>query len=368
MMRRLLACVCLLAVLPAAGGQAPPFQVFIEPPPGWTDVTEGRRSPEVLAALKGPETSSFVLTRIAPMPLENRGVVRALLVDILAALNQKTGLNFTLASSLTTASYANGLTAHYILADHKGKPRLILALMEFGGATMLGTLISAVPDTLLPSILGSLKSGSSPAGLSSSREATSLDGQLSFRLPNGLQGRLLTERERRMGFVLAVSGLGSELMVMKLVDAGTQVKDQPRIVKDTVMTVAGVVPDSLAPLNLYETPAGPDLISAWAKVRDASGGGQFLAGYMPWAYWGYSVLAKGPAAAELAQTAFAGLSLGPAALPKLVEKTPRVPLSPEMRLKRLKGRLSREAAWGLGAGMALLILWLFRGWRAPRAG
>lgn len=367
MTRRLLACVCLFVVSPAAGGQAPPFQVFLDPPPGWTDATEGRRSPEVLAALKGPETSSFVLTRIASMPLDNRGVVRALLVDILAALNQKTGLRFTLASNLTTASYANGLTVQYIRADHKGKPRLILALIEYGGATMLATLISAVPDTLLPSILGSLKVGSSPAGLSS-RETTSLDGQLSFRLPEGVQGRLLSERERRMGFVLAVSGLGSELMVMKLVGEGTSVKDQPRIVKDTVLTVAGVVPDSLAPLNLYETPAGPELISAWAKVQDASGGGQFLAGYMPWAYWGYSVLAKGPAAAELAEKAFAGLSLGPAALPKLVEKTPRVPLSPELRLKRLKGRLSREAAWGLGAGMALLLLGLFRRWRTPRAG
>ncbi|MEK7331246.1 MAG: hypothetical protein AAB113_10645, partial [Candidatus Eisenbacteria bacterium] len=62
------------------------------------------------------------------------------------------------------------------------------------------------------------------------------------------------------------------------------------------------------------------------KIAESSGGGEFAAGYLPWCYWGYSLLAKGPEAARLLRESFAGLEAGASAMPKLVAQTPDVPV------------------------------------------
>lgn len=328
--------------------------VTVEPPPGWEDVTASRRDRNLLASLKGPETSSFVLTRIDPLSLENRGVVRSLLLDVLSEIEARAKLGLRPATNLVTTTFSNDLTAHYIRADIKDRPRMILAVAEFQGTYMLATLISSVPDTLLGSLMGSLKSGPSTSQQASAAGSVeTLDGQLSFLLPAGVSPRPLTPREKKMGFVAAFTGLGSELMVMKLVDEGTPMTQQPEIVRGTALSVEGALPATLSPTRKTATSAGPELVFASIKVKDASGAeSQFAAGYMPWGYWGYSALAKGPAALELQGALFSRLSLGSSAVPKLVAATPKVPLSQPT---------GRKMSVPLAAGAALLVVLLV--WR-----
>ena len=320
-----------LGVLPspawAAKGDAfPPSQAFtIEPPPGWSLAPNDGGNPGLVLALKGPQKSSFALVRVNPMSLDNRASVRAFLTGVLSSINVQTKMHFTPASNLETATYANGLTAHFIRASLTGKPRMALAVMRTDGDTLVGALVSAVPDTLLPSILGTLKGPGFPM-VGASAGVVSEDGQLSFRLPFAVHARLLTERERRMGYVAAFEGRGAEVTVMKLADDGTPVKDQPEIVKSTVRAAPGVDAQSLSAVGYLATSAGPGLIYVSARVANAAAGGRFLAGYMPWAYWGYSILAKGTAAPELVAELFGTkLSLGPSAVPKLVAASPRLP-------------------------------------------
>ena len=326
----------MLTPLLAALLLAPPARsasFALDPPPAWLDVTSSQNNPAVLVALKGPETGSFILTRIAPISLDNKGVCRAFLGDVLDDINQKTGSEFTLASIPRTANYDNGLTAYYVLANENGKPRMALALTEFGGETMLATLISSVPEIMLPSIIGALRSSAgAETGLTSARSALSLDGQLFFALPRGLVPRPLAESERNQGFVLAVRGLDSELVIQKVVDDNTPAAEQAQVVLGTIRAVPGVESRSLSRVRLFATPAGADLIYATARVQDPSGPAKFVAGYMPWCYWGYSVLAKGPQAQELVLESFKTLALGPSAIPKLVAKTPRMPLPARSQL------------------------------------
>src|SRR5262245_5802266 len=140
----------LFLLLPAFPCGAATFA--IDPPPGWEDVTASRAGPDVVVALQGPETGSFALTRAEPVALDNKGAVRAFLDEALSAVNKNTGLGFSAAGPVTAATYDNGLSASYILAGRGGRPRLVLAVTDFGGATMLATLVSSVPETLLPEI------------------------------------------------------------------------------------------------------------------------------------------------------------------------------------------------------------------------
>ena len=308
----------------AAGAPPPPFT--IEPPAGWALAPAAGDNPSLILSLKGPEKSSFVLARINPVSLENRAAVRTFLTEVIAGINARTRLKFRAAANVESASYANGVTAYCLRADLDDKPRMALAVMEVDGVYLLGTLISAVPETLLPAILGSLKGSGSPvAGAAAVAETT--DGQLRFRLPPGLRARALTPRERGMDFVAAFEGPGAEILILKLNDDGTPVKDQPVVVKGTVLAAPGVEPRTLTPVQYLMTSAGPDFIYASAKVADAAGEGLFLAGYMPWAYWGYSVLAKGIKAPESVAAMFSSMSLGSSAVPKLVAASPRLPVT-----------------------------------------
>lgn len=348
---------------------AAPAQFAVDAPPGWEDATASKTGQDLVAALKGPEASSFILARVASSNLDNRGAVRAFLVDVLTELNKKSGLGFTITGNVEEAGYENGAAIHYIRAEVQGKPRLILGVIEFNGAKFLGTLNSAVPDTLLPSIVGSMREiGAAPAKVVLSRQATSLDGQLAFSFSEGIASRPLSEREKKLGFILAVQGLGSELMVMKITDDTTPLQDQPKTVRATVSTVDGVDAASVTDPVLIETPAGPDLVYASGKLKDAAGSSQFAAGYMPWCYWGYSILAKGPRAVELLQRTFKIVDLGSGALPKLVKETPDIPMPRSFSLKPLRRLLRKKpgVAVGGGAVLAAFLVLLLRRRRAPR--
>lgn len=348
----MLALLAAAASLAFAASPARPFSV--DAPPGWRDVSEQRAGGDVLISLQGPETSSFVLTRVPKLPLENRAVVSAFLADVLAALNRQTGLPFAQSSPLQAASYDNGLTFLYVKADLRGKPRLVLGLAEFGGETVLGTLISSVPDMLMPAVLGGLRSGA-PGGAAAAGPVQSQDGQLQFALPEGVASRPLTDREKKMGFVLALQGNGAELMVLKVADETTPLKEQPEIVKQTVLDAPSVDATALSAVELLDTPPGPDLIYAWAPLSDAAGS-RFLAGFMPWGYTGYSILAKGADPEGLLRRSFAAVTLGPTALPKVVSATPPIPVPRELRLKLKKK--NHLAAAGAGAVLVLVFgLW-----------
>lgn len=325
--------------------------ITADPPPGWS-AADTQGSKDVVLALKGPETSSFVLTRLKPIALDNRAVTRALLIDALAAVSDKSGRKFLPSSEVRTKTYDNGLTAQVLSANLDGKPRLALAVTDFGGQPMLAVLTSAVPDMMLPSILGGLRApGAPPPAV----PAVSLDEQLQFSLPAGFSARLLTERERKLGFVLAVDGLGSELMVMKLVDEGTPVQEQARLLKSTVAAMPGAEPGTVGPVSLTRTPAGPDLICARAK---APGGVELAAAYLPWGYLGYSILAKGPRARDLILETFKTLSLGSSALPRVIAETPRIPVPAPLSP-------ARAAAYGAAAAACMAVTFLM--WRRRRA-
>ena len=290
--------------------------LVVEPPPGWEDVTASRKGPNVAASLKGPETSSFVLTRIRSVPLENRAVVRGLLLDVLAQMESRMKLGLRATSNLVSMTFANDLTAHLIRAEGKGKEKLILAVTKVQDETLLVTLVSAVPDTILPSLMNGIKTG--PRAPASSLSA---DGQLDFS-SSPVAPRPLTARERKAGFVAALAGAGTEVLVMRLSDDGTPIKDQPDLVKQTVLAIPGVKAGTLSPLRRQPTTAGPEAVYAAAKLE---GGGAFAAGYLPWAYWGYSVLSKGPEAEAALSAALAAVAAGADADPRLVAATPRVP-------------------------------------------
>jgi hypothetical protein len=348
--------LAILAAAAAACWGAPPAGPFtVEPPPGWEDVSAQRAGGDVLISLKGPETSSFVLTRVPRLPLGNRAVVSAFLADVLAALDRQTNLPFAQSSALMSGSYDNGLTFLYLKADLKGKPRLVLGVAEFGGEMVLGTLISSVPDMLMPSVLGGLRAQAPARPAVVFGPVQSLDGQLQFVLPDGVASRELTDREKKMGFVLALKGLGAELMVLKVADETTPLKEQPEIVKQTVLEAPAVDAGSLSAVELLDTPPGPDLIYAWATISDGEGS-RFLAGFMPWGYTGYSILAKGADPVGLLRGAFASVAMGPSALPKIISATPPIPVPRELRLKLKKK--NHLAAAGAGAVLVLVAgLW-----------
>ncbi len=325
----------------------------IEPPPGWSQQSSSGDGGQILA-LKGPEQSSFVLTRIAPVSWENRAAVRGLLTEAVNGVNARERLGYRAAANLETATYGNGLTARFLRADIDGRPRLALAVMELDGVYLLGTLRSAVPDTLLPAILGALKGSGVPAAAVSGA-ALSRDGELSFRLPAGVRPRPPSEQELKAGCVAVLSGPGAQLLVMKLTDDDTPAQRRAAVVKSTVRAGPGVDPKSAGPVEYLLSSAGPDFIYAVARCADAAGPSLYLAGYMPWGYWGYSFLAKGPQAPEMTRELLSSLSLGPSAVPKLVAASPRL---------SVRRDLSWVASWSSNLILALLavvVVWFW--WR-----
>lgn len=340
------------AALALAASLARAATVTAEPPPGWTDVTaqQAQDNPNVVLVLKGPETSSFVLAKIGAIDLGNRAVVRSLLTDVLSNLSRKTGANYVVASNVESQTFDNGLTFYSIRANLDGKPRLVLSVADFGGEPMLGTLTSNVPEMIAPAVLSGLRG---PASTLRAGPGASIDGQLAFKLPPGLGARALNERERKLGFVFAVVGHGSELMVQKLVEDIGAAKEQPQILRGAVLGMHGVDPKTYVEPRALPTPAGPEFVYASAKVE---GGSEFVAGFLPWGYLGYSVLAKGPRAVDLTVQTFSSLELGTSATPKIVASSPRVPLERKSNLPLV-----------LGAAAFLAVIVSLLSWRRRQA-
>ncbi len=332
----------------------------VEPPPGWTDVSAGQSKRAVLAALKGPETSSFMLARMKPIDFDNRGEVRAYLVEVVDGINRATGQAFAIATDVKMADYGNGLSAQYVRADLNGKPRLIVAVARLDGVPMVAVLSSAVPETMLPEILGAVKiAAPEEADADASEDSDgprveTEDGQLSLALPSGASLRPLTDLERKQGFMLAVDGWGSELVIMKIVD-DTPVSMEPALVRATVSQMAGVDPGSVTRPAHLDTKARPAMVYSWGRLGESS---QFAAGFLPWCYWGYSVLAKGPRAVALLQAVLPGIVGGSAAQPRLVAETPFIPLGRPW-WSFFETRRGKAAGAGI-AGLALTLLLLSR--------
>lgn len=344
--------LALVAALAAAAFAAPgPFT--IDPPPGWTQIRDASAPPQVLLQLHGPETSSFVMTAAPRLPMSNRAAVRAYLVQVADSVSRASGEDFGPPGPLLTARYDNGLTLLYVECQRPGHDKLVLGAADFGGRLALGTLVSNVPDTLMPSIFGALRA---PDSTDPGAPSVSLDGQLQLALGPGLRTRPLTAAERKQGFVLAVEGLASEVMVLKVSeDDAVPAKDEPQLVRQTVLAFPGVEANTVGPVSVLETLPGPDFIYAAARVHDPAGPERFMAGYMPWGYWGYSVLAKGSQPVELARAVFGSLALGPSAEPKVVASTPPIPVSRPFRWRSRAGAAVAAILLALTAA-ALLAL------------
>lgn len=344
----------LLAAAPALRAAVSGLGITLEPPPGWTDVSDKTSNPDVVSAMKGPERSSFVLSRVDRMSLRNRARTKTLLSDILSNTNRKTGLALVSRGPLRTASLKNDLTVHYILAEHAGKPRLALGLVEAGGGVLLGTLISSVPETQLPSLFGAirvdLRAAQTASAAPGGRRGASLDGQFSFSLPEGLSMRKVTPKEKETGVVAVIRGVSGELKFLKEPEPAASGDEEAKVVRNTVLSVTGVNRQTLSPVLSLRTPPGPEVLYASARVKTAGAETTFLYGFMPWAYWGYSIWGTGPGSPELVRAALGSLSMGMSANPALIAKTPRL-------ARNLPSR--RKALAGAGGFAALLVLVLF---------
>lgn len=353
-MRRLAAAALAVLLLPAASGAAgPSVAAGIEVPPGWTDVTARAKARGVILALKGPESSSFVLARMPPAALESSAATRAFLARALEQLRAGSKLDFRANGRVETRTLRNGVTLRFLRADLDGAPRLIVAALDAGGPPYLGTLSSAAPDAMIGPLFGGLRLAAAPAGaVRDSGVAVSLDGQFQIALGGGLRSRDLTPEEKRQGAVLSIQGAGSEVVFMKLEDDDAAPKDQAAIVRATAADAAKAPLDDAAPAARASTPGGPDAVYSWVKVP-GSPDLRYAAGFLPWAYWGYSALARGPQADELLVGALAALKRGPSAVPKLVDATPRLEV-PESGARR---RLALGAAAAAALLIAVLAFW-----------
>lgn len=291
------------------------------PPPGWRDVTSQTKAQDLLRAYAGPEESSFVLVGMPAVDLDNAAAVRSYLMHVLAGLRAGSRLDYRPAGGLETHLLSNGISAQLLRASLHGKPRLVLAAFETGGRPVLATLSSAAPEAMLSSLLGGALAGEALSGVRTSGLARSLDGQLELSLGGGLSSRQAQPGERSRGAVLVVQGSGAEVLFFKLSEDDVAPKDQPAVVRATVADALKVPLGRVSPASTVRTFAGPTAVCAWAGVP-GSPDIRFAAGFLPWGYWGYSLLARGPLADELLAGVLAALKQGPSAVPGLVAASP----------------------------------------------
>ncbi|MCM2303057.1 MAG: hypothetical protein NDJ72_00020 [Elusimicrobia bacterium] len=324
----------------------------IDPPGGWRDVTNEGRARNAVIALKGPETSSF-LVKAAPLaPMDNPAGVRGYLHDVLAGLRAATKLDYRTTGRVETRVFRNGLKAQLLRATLGGEERVVIALFSVSNAAHLAVLLSAAPEAMLDSLLGALKIGRLEGAIQSRGVARSADGQLELALGGGLRARALLDAEAAKGFVLVIQGSGSEIVFQKLAEAdATKPSEQAAIVRELTASSAGVPAAKVGPIAESATPAGPVGIHSWAT---AASGEKLSVGYLPWGYWGYQLFGRGPAADELMAGVLAALKAGPSAVPGLLASTPRIPIKKEASPRAL-------AFGGLATlGAVILLIWSLR--------
>ncbi len=340
----------LLATLARAA--APHAGPMIEPPPGWRDVTNQGKARNAVIALKGPQTSSFIVKSAPTAPLDNPAGVRGYLNDVLGGLRDASRKDYRSFGRVETRVFRNGLTASLLRAKLGGEDRLVIAVFEFAGAAHVAVLMSAAPDAMLPSLLGAIQYRSVEGAIQSSGVARSLDGQLELALGGGLRARALLDAEAAQGFVLAVQGAGSEILFQKLSESdATKPAEQAAIVRELTAASAGAPSAQVAPVLAAPSAAGPVAVYSWAP---APAGEKLSVGYLPWGYWGYQLFGRGPAAEELLVGALAALKAGPAAVPGLLAASPRIPIKAEAPSRNLL----LGAAAALGA--AVFLFWSLR--------
>ena len=198
-MRNALAVVTL--ILATFASAASPM---IEVPPGWNDMTGGDKVRNAVVALKGPETSSFIVKRAPSAPLDNPAGVRGYLNDVLGGLREASKLDYRSNGRVETRVFRNGLTAHLLRAQLKGEDRLVLAVFALAGKAHVAVLMSAAPEAMLPSLLGALQIGRIEGAVQTRGVARSTDGQLELALGGGLRSRALLDSEAAKGFVLVI--------------------------------------------------------------------------------------------------------------------------------------------------------------------
>ncbi|MCM2305194.1 MAG: hypothetical protein NDJ72_10855 [Elusimicrobia bacterium] len=327
----------------------------LDPPPGWRDVTAEGKARNAVIALKGPETSSFMVKRAPSAPLDNPAGVRGYLNDVLGGLRDATAQDYRSTGRVETKVFRNGLKAQMIRAQLAGEERIVIALFAAGSAPYLAVLMSAAPEAMLDSLIGALQVGRVEGAVQSRGVARSTDGQLELALGGGLRSRALLDAEAAKGFVLVVQGSGSEILFQKLSEAeATKPGEQAAIVRELTAASAGVPAAQTAPLRNAPTAAGPVGVYSWAPGQ---GGEKLSVGYLPWGYWGYQLFGRGPAADELLPGALAALKAGPTSVPGLLASTPKIPIEKELPL--------RKAALGVAAAAAafgafLLLRWSLR--------
>lgn len=338
------------ALLPLAAALAR-AGLSIEPPPGWKDAG-GRGAGEVIA-LRGPQTSSFVVRRAPAAPLDNPAGVRGYLDDVLDGLREASGKDYRSSGRVETRVFRNGLSAELLRARLGGEDRLVLAVFEAAGAAHVAVLTSAAPAAMLPSLLGALRFDAPAGAVRSSGVARSRDGQLELALGGGFRARALSEAEASKGFVLAVQGSGSEIVFQKLAEAdATKPGEQAAIVRELTAASAGVAASKTAPVRSAPTAAGPVAVYSWAA---AAAGDKRSVGYLPWGYWGYQLFGRGPAAAELLVGTLAALKAGPTAVPGLLAASPSIPIAEDA-----------ASRYFLPASAAVLGAALFLAWSRRR--
>jgi hypothetical protein len=347
---RLLAAPLLAAACAAfaAGPAAAP--ATLEPPPGWSDISSTTRVNGVLLALRGPEGSSFAVARAPASALDSAASTRAYLMRTLDSVRSGAQLDYRSNGRVETKTFRNGVTAHLMRATVDSQPRLIVAVLDAGGPPLLGTLSSAAPEAMMGPLFGALTIGS-PAPVRDSGSTQSTDGQLKIALGGGLRSRSLTGEERKQGVVLAVQGAGSEAVFLKVADEDASPKDQAAIVRATAADAAKVGLDAVSPTLRVATPAGPGAVYAWTKMS-GSPDLRFAAGFLPWQYWGYSVLARGPQADELLVGALAALKQGPSAVAGLVKASPAIEIPEDAGRRRFP-----LAAIAAGAALLIFFVW-----------
>ena len=351
MIRRALLAVPLLAAAlaaSAADGAAP--AVTLDPPPGWSDITGKPAVKGVILALRGPEGSSFAVARMPASSAADAAATKAYLMTVLDNLRAGARLDYQSNGRVESKTFRNGVTAHFMRATVNDQPRLLVAVVDAGGPPMLATLSSAAGDAMMGPLFGGLRVGTSGA-IKTAGTAQSTDGQMKIALGGGLRSRDLTGDERRQGAVLAIQGAGSEVLFLKVENEDAAPKDQAAIVRATAADAAKVALEGVSPAKRAETPAGPSAVYAWAKIADTPDL-RFAAGFLPWQYWGYSVLARGPQADELLIGALAALKQGPSAVDGLVKASPKIELPDDAGKPRLS-----NGAIAACAAVLLLIVW-----------
>lgn len=327
----------------------------LEAPPGWSDVTGSAKVRNAVIALKGPQTSSFIVKRAPSAPLDNPAGVRGYLNDVLGGMREASKKDYRSTGRVETRVFRNGLTAHMLRAQLNGEDRLVLALFGAGGATHLSVLMSAAPEAMLPSLLGALQVGRIEGAVQTRGTARSTDGQLELALGGGLRARALLDAEAAKGFVLVIQGSGSEILFQKLSEAdATKPGEQAAIVRELAAATAGVASAKASPVRSAPTAAGPVAVYSWVPAPPTD---KVAVGYLPWGYWGYQLFGRGPSADELMVGTLAALKAGPTAEPGLLASSPRIPISKEISSRRLLLGAAGAAAL-LGAG--LFVTWSLR--------